>query len=793
MTPPTHLLPALLAATLALALTAPEARATNGAARPALIPAPVSLRPLPGRFALDARVRLRVPASDAGALRVAGYLRGLLARTRGLRLAAPTSSATDGAAIRFLRHAAPLGGPESYRLRIGPHGATIEAATDAGLLYGAISLWQLLPIDTTSPVPTAATRRFLPALVIDDAPRFRWRGLLLDSVRHYQSPAVIRRFIDAMALVKLNVLHWHLTDDQGWRLAVPRAPRLTAVGAWRLPAGRAAARDLDPRTHAPRLYGGFYDAREVRALVAYAAARNVTLVPEIEMPGHALAALVAYPRLAAVATVPQAVPSDWGIYAYPFNIDEATFGFLDQVMDEVLRLFPSPYVHIGGDEVDPAQWAASPEVQERARALGIADPGGIAAYFEQRMGRYLIAHGRRPVGWDETLRPGLSRRAVIMSWHGTTGAIAAAVRGNDAVIAAWPTLYFDNRQSDGSFEPPGRGRVVRLRDLYAFEPLPEHLPAALRAHILGVQGNAWSEYLRTPGQLFEMSFPRAAALAEIGWSPRGRRDWPSFERRLVSLERHYRRLGIDYSPTLYRVRSYARYDRQKAQARITLRTQGGYGRIRYRLDGGTPDTHSPIYRRPLRVDLPARLRAADFAQGAAIGPLFDRYFSLATAQHRSSQQLTLCSERLPLNVEDDAPIVGSRARFLLDIENPCWIYPHADLDAAQRLRVAVGQIPFNFQIGADRDDIHLPAPPPGSAGELQVRLDGCRGPMLARLPLAPAVANDGVTELAAVPIGGVHGRHDLCLRFAERGLDPMWAIDWIELDRRPPTSRSLAP
>ncbi len=774
MTPRTLLLATLLATTSTATHAATAARAD----RPALIPAPVSMRRAAGSFRLDAHCVLRIPPGDAGAMQAANRLRELLRRSTRIELAAPTTAAAAHGVIRFERRAVEWPGAESYRLRVAPDSITIEAPTDAGLLYGAISLWQL------TPVRRAASAVRVADLEIDDAPRFRWRGLLLDSVRHFQSPAEIRRLIDAMMITKLNVLHWHLTDDQGWRLAVPRYPRLTSIGAWRVPAGRAARRDLDPRTQAPRRYGGYYTRRQVRALVAYAAARNVTIVPEIEMPGHALAAEVAYPRLATLAELPRTVPSDWGIYAAPFNIDDATFHFLEHVLDEVMRLFPGPYVNIGGDEVDGTPWARSPAVQARARELGIADPGGIAAYFEQRIGRYLLAHGRRPVGWDETLRPGTSRRAVILSWHGTAGALAAAARGNDAVLAPWPTLYFDNRQSHGAFEPPGRGRVITLRELYRFEPLPRALPASMRAHILGVQGNLWSEYLRTPRQLWQMAFPRAAALAEIGWSPRRRRDWRSFERRLIALERRYRVLGIRYSPTVFRVRSAVTYDWRDDRARIRLSTQGGYGRIRYRLDGGRPTARSPVYRRPLSVRLPARLRAMDFAAGAAIGPAFDRVYSLATAQRRTSQQLRLCTERLPLNVEDDAPISGPRARFLIDIENPCWIYPHANLDQAQRLRVAVGQIPFNFQIGADRRRIRF-ATPRTPAGELRVSVDRCDAPALLRLPLAPARAFDGVTELAAVPITGVHGTHDLCLRFAQHGLDPLWAIDWVELDRGP--------
>ncbi|HVC02300.1 MAG TPA: family 20 glycosylhydrolase [Steroidobacteraceae bacterium] len=791
MTPRSLILAISIAARLAAA--APSAPPT-ARPRPAIIPNPVSLVRRPGAFALSRRTRLLVPAHDAGAARAAATLRALLARSTAIRLAAPAvTAATDaparaaasGAAIRFIRRAVPLAGPESYSLDVGATGVTIAAPRAAGLLYGAVSLWQLVPANH------AARRAAVPGVAIEDAPRLRWRGLLLDSVRHYQSPATIRRFIDAMALVKLNVLHWHLSDDQGWRLAVPRYPRLTSIGAWRVPAGRAAARDLDPHTHRPRLYGGFYNEREVRALVAYAAARNVTVVPEIEMPGHSTAAMVAYPRLASIARGLRVVPSDWGIYPDTLNLEPHTFGFLEHVLTEVMRLFPGPFVHIGGDEVGTAQWRASPPVQARARSLGIADPAGVQAYFMQRIARFLLEHGRRPVGWDEMLQPGLSRRAVIMSWHGKAGALAATARGNDAVLAPWPMLYLDNRQSDSAREPPGRGRIVTLEELYRFDPLPGNLSPAERAHVLGVEGAVWTEYMRTTPQLFTMTWPRAAALAETGWSPPSRRHWRSFLRRLVHLEHHDRALGLAYSPATFRVRAAALYDFRAATARVTLATQARYGRIRYMLDGERPTAASPIYSAPLLLRLPVELRAANFAGTRRIGPVLDRRLALATAQRRSSQRLHLCSERLPLNIEDDAPLTGPRAKFLIDIENPCWVYRHADFDHARRLRVAVGQIPFNFQIGAGRGQIHLLAPHT-PAGELVIRLDGCRGALLARLSLAPALASDAVTTLPAAPIPrSVHGIHDLCLRFAQHGLDPLWAIDWIELDATAPTAPAV--
>lgn len=765
------MLAALIAAPLARPLYAESA---------AVIPNPATLEVLAGAFVLDGRTPIVVPAHDRGARNAAGFLRHWIARSTGIRLDRPANTARRHA-IEFVREPVHSTSREAYRLRVTPGRIVIAAPTDAGLLYGAVTLWQLVPPGVQG------GRERVPAVRIDDAPRFRWRGLMLDSVRHFQSPDYIRRFIDWMALHKLNVLHWHLTDDQGWRLQIKRYPRLTAIGAWRVPAGRAAARDLDPRTGRPRLYGGFYTQREVRALVAYAAARNVTIVPEIEMPGHALAALVAYPALASVAALPGGVPSDWGIYDYPYNLDESTFVFLENVLTEVMQLFPSRYIHIGGDEVQTGQWSDSPEVRARAAALGLTVPGGLQPYFMQRIGRFLIAHGRRPIGWDEMLQPGLPKRAVIMSWHGAAGAARAARQGNDAIVAAWPTLYFDNRQSASRDEPPGRGRVVTLAELYHYEPMPMGLDAGARDHILGIEGAIWTEHMRTTAQLSEMSFPRAAAVAELGWSQPARRHWSDFLRRLSRLERLYDAIHLPHSRSVFAVRAAATYDWHDDSATVLLRTQGRYGDIRYTLDGTTPGAGSPVYRRSLNLPLPTEIEAQDYADGSPVGPLLQREFSLAVAQRRYSQQLRLCSNQLPLSLEDDAPLHGPRARFLVDIENPCWIFPHANLDHARGVIAAVGQVPFNFQIGADRAKIPRLAQGAGGA-ELQIHLDRCDGPMIARLPLAPALAADGVTELPATRLASTGGIHDLCLRFTQPHLDPLWTIDWIQLTAQPPVT-----
>src|SRR5258708_2325247 len=434
------------------------------AAEPAVVPTPAAIVHEVGMFALSASAPIVVAdASDASA-KVAASLADLIRRVNGMSLRIQPGAARDGAIVLDLDGRGGLG-PEAYRLEVRPKRITIRAATPEGLFHGGTTLLQLIE-------PGKRAHAAIPALTVEDAPRFAWRGIMLDSARHYQSPEFIRRFIDAMALHKLNVLHWHLTDDQAWRLEIRKYPELTRVGAWRVPAGAARA-DIDRATGKPRLYGGYYSQETVRGLVAYAAARAITIVPEIEMPGHATAAIAAYPALAAGASPSREVPADWGIYANVMNLEEDTFKFLEDVLTEVMEMFPGKFIHKGGDEVKRDQWTNSPRVQARMRELGIADPEGLESYFTQRIARFLETHGRRLVGWDEILGPGLAPSAVVMSWRGIDGALPAAARGHDTVLAPDPYLSFDNPPGRSASEPPGRlPRLASLESGSAFRPMP---------------------------------------------------------------------------------------------------------------------------------------------------------------------------------------------------------------------------------------------------------------------------------------------------------------------------------
>ncbi len=623
-----------------------------------------------------------------------------------------------------------------------------------------MTLWQLATARALPPAGAAD----LPAVTIADAPRFAWRGLLLDSARHMQSPAFIRRTIDWMMWHKLNVLQWHLTDDQGWRLEIKAFPRLATVGGFRV--GRDGRR-----------YGGFYTQAEVRALVAYAAARGVTIVPEIEMPGHALAAIRAYPRVG-FAGVADAAAGDWGVFPSIYRIDDATFTFLTTVLGEVTELFPSRFIAIGGDEAVKTAWHTDPATQARMRAAGIRDEAALQAAFVRRIGDFINSRGRRLIGWDEILDGDLPPADAVLSWHGADGALEAARAGHDVVMATAPTLYFDNRQSTLPDEPPGRGTVVSLADVYAYDPGNPPLAAGAATvplsgvdgtHIIGVQANLWTEHMPTEDDVERMALPRAAALAEIGWTAAPRRDWADFLTRLPTQFARYRRLGLRVDEGATGVAIGARREGDAVTVRLT--DQVGYP-IRYTTDGSAPKPTSPVATGPFVVPLGATVRAASFVGGDAVSSVASRTLDAATLRFRVSQRLQPCSDRVVLN------LAGPGGPFLTDIMDACWRWPGADLDGIGAISAGVAALPFNFQLGDQASTVTL-RPPATPAGELVVRLDSCTGPVVATLPLA-GVRPGAVTPLTA-PLAA-SGRHDLCLAMTATTPDPLRVLGWVRLE-----------
>jgi hexosaminidase len=764
----------LFAALLPIAQAPPAAAADQPAISVIPMPASVSLRP--GQVTISNGTQVFYDRADAPEARIAAYFVQEIKCIPGITLIARAvgGNANPAGAILLRRLSdAPQTGPESYSIVIAPSGVTISAGRTEGLFYGAVTLAELM-----TQKPGRARNVVLPAMRIEDAPRFAWRGLMLDSARHFQSVATVKALIDAMALHKLNILQWHLTDDQGWRIEIRKYPKLTQIGAWRVRAG-TDLHDIDRKMHKTRMYGGFYTQAQIRDVVAYAKARAITIVPEIEMPGHAMAAIVAYPQLSSAEGVPSRVTGDWGILPYLYNPNDRSIGFLEDVLTEVMALFPGPYIHIGGDEAVKDQWKANPQIQAQMKSLGIANEDALQSWFVSRIGTFLANHGRKMVGWDEILQGGIPPDATIMSWRGIDGAMTAAKAGHDTVLSPAPILYFDNRQGTGTDEPSGRGTLVTLEDVYAFDPEPAKLSADERGHVLGLQANIWTEHIHPDAQVAYMAFPRAAAVAELGWSPSASHDWSGFRNRMVAEIARYRALGIGFAPSAFEVEPSATFARDRSTALVSLSTQAGGSDIRFTTDGNAPNANSRLYSAPFTVNLPANLQAVAFMDSQRLTAPSVRALTTLSLLHRDSRELKLCSNNLALALATGQPPTGKPGVVLVDILNPCWIDERVDLDGIAALEADVGQLPFNFSIGTDRDEIPL-RPPHTPQGELEVHLDSCDGALLADLPLAPAARQSAVTELTAklVPQSGIH---DLCFVFTRSAVDPIWALDGVQL------------
>ncbi|MFF0166527.1 beta-N-acetylhexosaminidase [Streptomyces prasinus] len=522
-----------------------------------LVPAPRSVVAGGGEVRLTAHSRLYAGPGTEG---TGHWLTAVLRQATGLPLReARELDETDGDGIGLLLD--PGLGPEEYRLVSDRNGVLIEGGDPAGVFRGAQTLRQLLGPDAYRRAPLGRDlTRTVPHAAIGDAPRFRWRGLMLDVARHFMPKEGVLRYLDLMAAHKLNVLHFHLTDDQGWRIEIRRHPRLTEVGSWRARTklGHRASPLWNDTPH-----GGHYTQDDIREIVAYAAERHISVVPEIDVPGHSQAAIAAYPELGntdVVDTSSLTVWDTWGINPNVLAPTDTTLRFYEGVLEEVLELFPadatgarghSSFVHIGGDECPKDQWRASDTARKRIAALGLADEDALQSWFTGHFAGWLAERGRRLIGWDEILQGGLAPGAAVSSWRGYAGGIAAARAGHDVVMCPEQHVYLDHRQDAGPEEPVPIGYVRTLEDVYRFEPVPAELTPEEAGRVLGTQANAWSEVTEDQARVDYQVFPRLAALAEVAWSTLpapAERDFADFERRMAA---HYRRLdalGVAYRP-----------------------------------------------------------------------------------------------------------------------------------------------------------------------------------------------------------------------------------------------------
>ncbi len=519
-----------------------------------VIPRPVHMIRGTGGFALTSGTLI---VTDRATRQIGYQLADWLQPATGYRLsvAGAAGGATRSISLRLDATLSRLG-DEGYRLSVTPGRITIRAFRPAGAFYAVETLRQLLPPDVFRSAPVSGASWTVPAVDIEDMPRFQWRGAHLDVSRSFMPKEFVKKYIDLLALHKLNRFHWHLTDDQGWRIEIKKYPLLTSIGGWRrqsLVGVQHNYADTTQWVYDKIPHGGFYTQDDVREVVAYAQARFITVVPEIEMPGHAQAAIAAYPWLGNTEQQLE-VLTHWGVDQNILNPSDSAIHFMQDVLTEVLALFPSHWIHTGGDEAPKQQWQASPVAQERIRQLGLHSENELQSWLTAQMSQWLAARGRALIGWDEILEggmEGLAPNAVVMSWRGIDGGIAAAQAGHDVVMTPTSNTYFDYYQSQNvAAEPLAIGGLLPLDTVYAYEPVPAALTAEQGAHVLGTQGQIWTEYQRTPKNVEYMVFPRLVALAEVAWTPAGLKNYADFSARLRAhlarldvLDVNYRRLN----------------------------------------------------------------------------------------------------------------------------------------------------------------------------------------------------------------------------------------------------------
>jgi hexosaminidase len=529
-------------------LTTAFCRAQGNHGEISIIPMPEKIQVNNSSFIIKPGTRIVADQGNAEAIRVANMFAKAINTAGGLNLvvAQEKKGASVRGGIHFIIDGASSSlGKEGYQLSVTSTGVRIKANEPAGLFYGMQTLKQLLPaeIEGSSRVTGIVWR--LPGVEITDKPRFPWRGMHLDVARHFVPIEFIKKYIDNMAMHKLNVFHWHLTEDQGWRIEIKKYPKLTEVGAWRKETLIGHVKD-EPHKYDGVPHGGFYTQDQAREIVQYARERFITVLPEIEMPGHASAAIAAYPELGVTGKRIE-VARHWGIFPDIFNVEESTFAFLEDVLKEVMDVFPSEYIHIGGDEAIKDQWKASERIQQQIKSLGLKDEHELQSYFIRRMEKFINANGRKLIGWDEILEGGLAPNATVMSWQSVEGGITAAKSGHDVIMTPIQSLYFWWYQGDPKTEPLAAGGFISLEKVYQFDPVPDVLTADEAKHILGAQGCAWAEYMESPEKVEYMVFPRMSALAEIVWTPRELKNWDNFKLRMPKQFKRYDMRGINYA------------------------------------------------------------------------------------------------------------------------------------------------------------------------------------------------------------------------------------------------------
>ena len=505
---------------------------------------------------------------------------------------------------------------EGYELDVSKNDITIKSKYAKGAFYAVQSLLQLLPL------PSSANTFKIACINIKDEPQFKYRGMHLDVGRHFFSVDFIKKYIDLMARLKMNTFHWHLTEDQGWRIEIKKYPKLQEIAAFRNETLIGHYND-QPHQFNGKPYGGFYTQEQIKEVVAYAKTRQVTIIPEIEMPGHSQAAIAAYPELGCTGKQVE-VATKWGVFDEVYCPKESTFKFLEDVIDEVLTLFPGKYIHIGGDEAPKTNWKNCAHCQKLIKKEGLKDEHGLQSYFIARMEKYINTKGKQIIGWDEILEGGLAPNATVMSWRGTSGAVQAAKEGHDVILTPGSHCYFDHYQSENENEPLAIGGFLPLEKVYHFNPIPEELTDKEATYVLGAQGNVWTEYMQTEKQVEYMAYPRAVALSEVLWSSSKHKNYSDFINRLEQYQKRLDLLEVNYANHIYSVKG--KLSHLNDRVTYELNTTSSSYPIYYSTDKSFP---SKLYSTPITVDTSMHIKAVVLnSKNTALGAIFQQEINL---------------------------------------------------------------------------------------------------------------------------------------------------------------------
>lgn len=591
------------------------------AQRYGIIPKPKTLIEEQGSFKLDPSTVICVSCQDSDFINVAQNFAHQLRTVSGYHIQVKTSDINPSVhQIVFIKQ---LGmDKEAYQLTVDKKKISIIATAPNGAFYGVQSLCQLLPAEIYGKKVNRKVKWTVPCCKIQDEPRFSYRGMMLDCSRYFMPKDFIFKFIDLLSMHKQNVFHWHLTDDQGWRIEIKKYPKLTTIGAWRAETGGYNSAKGDGKPH-----GGYYSQDDIKEIVEYARQRYVTVVPEIELPGHATAALASYPELAVFSDRQYKVATGWGVKKDIMSPTVYTFQFLEDVFQELLPLFPSPYYSIGGDECPRDQWKESEYCKNLMKVLGTDNAGDLQALFVQHMTKFLERKGKRVIGWDEILDDGAVPSTIALSYRGHAPAVKAVWRNMDAVMCPNRWCYFDYYQEDPEKEPQAQGLFLPLRKVYDYFPIGDTLSTSRYKYILGVQGCIWTEFIQNPKRVEYMGFPRAIALSEVGWCDKNHKDWNSFCRRMGKEFARLDQKNVGYSKAFYHV--LFNFDRKETNypKTVELTLDDPDTEIHYTLDGTCPTRHSPLYKSALSVNKGDYIRARGFKQtGEAVGIEVEKRF-----------------------------------------------------------------------------------------------------------------------------------------------------------------------